>query len=85
MTTILSQSEKDEAKQLGLSLSEARIAKATHLPAQRYATIKAEIANERAATAARDDAFDVALQQRAVNWPKPPTPPPAEPDTTKGP
>ena len=81
----LTDADKAEAKALGLSPDEARIARATRIPFERYAFHKAAIQRGRDADAAMLDQFGAALTdhlKHAVHGRGQPLPPVEDTDQT---
>lgn len=62
---ILTEAEKAQATELGLSQQEMRLAKATRIAPERYAEVKAEIEAEQEALQAQLTAFGDAILERA--------------------
>jgi hypothetical protein len=80
---MLTDEQRAHAELLLLTEREYEIALATHINPERYATIKTEIAAEKAATRAREEVLNDALMKRAAwmpegrgkrPWPKEPPP-----------
>jgi hypothetical protein len=67
---MLTDADKEIAKELGLTHAEMRIAKATRIPPERYAYHKAEIEAGRVAGQERGKALSDVMLERAGRWPE---------------
>ena len=62
--TTLSDAQKQQAEELGLSMQEMRFALAVHMAPTRYAELKAEIASEAEAKQAQEEEVGAELVER---------------------